>query len=165
MKTKIFSSLFVLCFILVSCTKEYECADNQIQPAFINFDSSDIDSFVIRKFKRGDNFQNLIDTFIVRDGFNSFYQTSNDTTTVRITDGENGVKPGFDWQIFIPSKNKTVFISDIVSEKKIGKRNLGIFSMDPGPGCTNDIFSAKIDNQVINFTSSEFSSYYVYIPN
>jgi hypothetical protein len=165
MNIKIISTAFLLAFVFAGCTKKYDCTDLQIQPAFINFSPSDIDTFVLRKFKPGDNYQNLIDTFIVKSGYNGNYQTSNDTTTVVVTDGKNGIKAGFDWQIFIPAKNKTVFVSDIVSEKKTGKRGYGIFSMEHSPGCTNDIFSAKMDNQVINFSNSETARHYLFIRN
>ncbi|HMK26003.1 MAG TPA: hypothetical protein VK483_08245 [Chitinophagaceae bacterium] len=151
MKTKIGIAVLSIVFVFASCTKEYDCTDLQIRPAFIAFSPSDIDTFVLRKFKPADNFQNLIDTFMVTYGFSANYQTSNDTTTVFVTDGKNGIKAGYDWQIFIPAKNKTVFVSDIVSEKKTEKRGYGIFSLDPAPGCTNNIFSVKKDNQLINF--------------
>ncbi len=154
-----------LVFVFASCTKEYDCDDLQIKLAFIGFPPSDIDTFVLRKFKPADNYQNLIDTFIVRYGYYGSYETSNDTTTVFVTDGKNGIKAGYDWQIFIPAKNKTVFVSDIVSEKKTGKRGYGIFSLDPAPGCTNDIFSVKKDNQVINFSNSGTAEYYLFIRN
>jgi hypothetical protein len=158
-RTIIFSSI-----LISGCTKEYDCADLQIQPAFINFLPSDIDSFVLRKFKAADNYQILIDTFLVTHNY-GFYQTSNDTTTVFITDGKNGIKAGFDWELFIPAKNKTVLISDIISEKKTEKRGYGIFSLDPGPGCTNNIYSAKVNNQIINFSNSDTGRHYVYIIN
>jgi hypothetical protein len=150
---------------IVSCTKEYDCENLQIQPAFINYLPSDIDTFFLRRFKASDNYQTLIDTFVVKYGSNGLYQTSNDTTSVLVTDGKNGIKAGFDWQLFIPAKNKTVLISDIISEKKTGKRGYGIFSLDPGPGCTNDIFSAKVNNQIINFSNSATARHYIYIRN
>jgi len=165
MKIKIIITTFLLAFVFASCTKEYDCIDLQIQPAFINFSPSDIDTFVLRKFKPSDSYQNLIDTFIVKSGYSGYYQTSNDTTTVLVTDGKNGIKAGFDWQIFIPAKNKTVFVSDIVSEKKTGKQGYGIFSMDPGGYCTNNIFSAKMDNQIINFSNSDTARHYLFIRN
>lgn len=158
--TTLFSSI-----LISSCTKGYDCIDLQIQPVFINFLPSDLDTFVLRKFKAADNYQTLIDTFVVKYGYYGLYQTSNDTTSVLVTDGKNGIKARFDWQLFIPAKNKTVLISDIISEKKTGKRGYGIFSMDPGPSCTNDIFSAKMNNQIINFSNSDTARHYVYIRN
>jgi hypothetical protein len=156
-----------LTIVLFSCTKEYDCTDLPVQPAFIAFSQSDIQTFVLRKFKSNDNFKNLIDTSIVKYGDYSVYKTSNDTTIVFVGDASNdgnaGIKFGYDWQIFIPSKNKTVFISDIVSEKKTGKHSSGIFSLDKIGNCTNRIFSAKIDNQIVNFSDS--AGYYLFIHN
>jgi hypothetical protein len=165
MRIKSYIVIVLTITTLFSCTKEYNCTDLQIQPAFIQFASSDIDTFVLRKFKTGDNFQTLIDTVIVKYGYNGYYQAINDTTSVFVTDGKNGIKAGFDWQIFIPAKNKTSFVSDIVSEKKTGKTGYGIFSMDPAPGCTNKIFSVKMDNHTINFSNSDTASHYLYIRN
>jgi hypothetical protein len=168
MTVKCFISAFLLTLILSGCTKEYDCTDLVIQPAFIGFASSDIDTFVLRKFKPNDNYQNLIDTFIVKFGDYSVYRPSNDTTTVFVSDAGNdgkvGIKAGYDWQIFIPSINKTVFVSDIISEKTTGKYSWGIFSLDKfANNCANRIFSAKMGNQIINFSDS--AGYYLFIRN
>ena len=160
----IYFAVFLTIFF-ASCTKEYDCDDLQIQPAFTNYLPADIDTFVLRKFKPGDNYQTLIDTFVVDYGYDVVYQTSNDTISVLVTDGKNGIKAGFDWQLYIPATNKTVLISDIISEKKTGKRGHGIFSMDPGPNCTNDIFTARVNSQLINFSNSDTARHCIYIRN
>src|SRR5258705_11832031 len=148
----------------MSCSREYDCADLQIPLAFINFSPSDIDTFALRKYKPNDNYQNLIDTFKVIYGHSGQYYTANDTTTVFVSDEKNGIKAGFDWLIFIPAKNKTIFISDIMSEKKTGICGSGIFSMDKfGCACRNKIFSAKKDNQVINFSTSDTEKNFISI--
>ena len=69
MKIKILVTAFLLAFVFVSCTKKYDCTDLQIQPAFINFSPSDIDTFILRKFKPSDNYQNLVTKrlFIVKE--------------------------------------------------------------------------------------------------
>ena len=166
MTMKVLIFLFLSILLLWGCTKEYDCSDQQIQPAFIGFLPSDIDTFILRKFKANDNYQNLIDTFKVTYGYTGQYFTSNDTTSVFATDSKNGIKTGFDWTLFIPAKSKTIYISDIVSEKKTGKCGYGIFSMDKfGCTCTNSIFSAKQDNQVVTFSNSDTSRYFVFIRN
>lgn len=161
-KTTIICILYF--FIFIGCSKEYDCADSQIQPAFIGFSLSDIDTLVLSRFKVNDNFQNLIDTFPVRYGYSGQYETSNDTTIVFVTDSKNGIKVDYDWIIFIPAINKTVFISEIVSEDKIGNCGSGIFSMDKfGCNCTNNIYSAKKDNQVVSFSNSGTTRYNIFI--
>lgn len=166
MKIKILICSLLVVLGFMSCSKEYDCADLQISPAFISFSPSDIDTIVLRKYKQNDSYQNLIDTFKVIYGYSGQYYTSNDTTSVFVSDGKNGIKAGFDWLIFIPAKNKTIFISDIVSEKKTGTCGSGIFSMDKfGCTCTNDIFSAKKDNQIINFSNSDTARNFIFIRN
>lgn len=165
MITKILVALFILTTVLVSCTKEQDCADVPLQPAFIGFASSDIDTLVLRKFESNSSYLNLLDTFIITPGGSSPYQTTNDTTTVFLNDAANsgdfGIKVGFDWQIFIPSLSRTILISDIQSEKRTGKYSWGIFSMDKTGRCTNRIFSAKVNGQRINLADS--LQYMVYI--
>lgn len=157
----------LIAVLFASCgrEREIECDNPQIKTAFIAYASSDIDTFIIRKFKVADNYQTLLDTFRVTYGWSGVYAASNDTTTVSINDGKHGIIAGFDWQVFIPATNKTVFISDIVSDKKTGKCRYGIFSMDKqGCYCLNRVYSAKMNNQVINFPDSS-SAYTVYIRN
>ncbi len=166
MKIKILIVSLSVVFGLVSCSKEYDCTDFQIVPAFIGFSSSDIDTFVLRKYKPNDNYQNLVDTFKVIYGYNGQYYTSNDTTSVFVSDGKNGIKAGFDWLLFIPAKNRTILISEIVSEKKTGQCGSGIFSMDKfGCTCTNKVFSVKKDNQIINFSNSDTARNFIFIRN
>ncbi len=166
MKLKIIILFVFLTLMLISCSKEYDCADAQIQPAFIGFTIADIDTFILKKFNPNDNYQNQVDSFVVKYGYNGSYQTFHDTTTIFITDGKNGIKAGYDWQLFIPAKNKTILVTDIVSEKKTGKCGSGIFSMDKfGCYCTNKIFSAKQDNQIITFLNSDTTRHYIFIHN
>ena len=158
-------SVLLLLHLVASCTEEYDCIDTQIQPAFINYSPLDIDTLILRRFKENDNYRTLIDTFVVRYGSNSYYETFNDTTSVLVSDGKNGIKSGFDWQLFVPVKRKSVLISDIVSERKTGKRGYGIFSLGVGTDCVNNIYSAKINNKFVDFSKSRTERYCIFIIN
>lgn len=154
----------LLTVLFASCGREREidCGDPKIKTAFIAYASSDIDTFIIRKFKAADNYQTLLDTFRVTYGWSGVYAASNDTTTVSINDDKHDIKAGFDWQVFIPATNKTVFISDIVSDKKTGKcrPGIGIFGKRDC-SCYNRVYSAKINNQGINFPDTNVYSIYI----
>ncbi len=167
MTNKYSLSVLLLITIVLGCTKEYDCDDPPIQPVFIGFDREDIDTFALIKFEANNNYQNAIDTVIVSSTDYSPYQTSNDTTKIFVSgasnSGELGIKTGYDWQIFIPSIKRTIFISDIRSEQKTGKRSYGIFSMDKVGNCTNRIFSAKMDGQIVNMSDS--TGYFLFIHN
>jgi len=136
--------------------------DNHINPAFIGFLRSDIDSFILRAYKPNDNFQHLVDTILVIDKFASVYTTINDTTVVYINDSDpnHWIKPGFDWRLYIPAKNRTVEISKINSTQVDGK----------GRVCYNPINSFEADGQIITpefIQTNQFftSGYRVYIHN
>lgn len=159
--------IIFLSFVAAGCTKEFPCTDNQIQTAFVGFPAAQIDTFVLRKFKANDNFQTLIDTILVTYGGSSgVYSTSNDTTSVSVNDGINGITAGFDWQVYVPARNKVVFVSDIKSEKKTGNCRKSIFSVDgPGCYCINKVFSANQDNQLVTFSNSPDAINTIYIQN
>jgi len=142
------------------CTKEYECGDPPIYPAFIGFSAADIDTFVVRKYQPNTNYQNLVDTFVIK--YSDYYRTSNDTTKVILyLKGDQGIKPGFDWQVFIPAVQKTVFVSDIRGNKKTTE--CGALAAPSNCGCANDLFSAKQDNQIITFTDTDRQPPFIYI--
>ena len=109
MKTNIMIILILL--IVNSCGKVIDCSDAQIQPSLISFPPSAIDTIVIRKFKANDNYQNLIDTLKIIRGISGEYVISNDTTSIFIANRSNGIKVGFDWEIYIPSISRAIFIS------------------------------------------------------
>jgi len=159
MKNKI-TTILLLSILFVSCVKEYNCLDNPIEAHFINYSFTDLDTLILRKFKAGDDFNTLIDSIFIITGSNGRLYNFNDSSKALWIDSENGIRFGYDWQLCIPSKNKTISISKIISEKTQGKRHWGIFSMDPPPPCINKIYSCWIDS---NFT--DFSGGYQYYFN
>jgi hypothetical protein len=160
----LFISLAAL--LLTSCGKNHECdcVDVAIQTSFINYAKSDVDTFILRKFKAADNYQTLLDSFTVGYGCSCSYTNLHDTTNVTVYGG-NAITAGFDWQIFIPAANKTILLSDIEAEKKTGTYRTGIFSMDKkGCNCWNRVFSAKMNNQPFTFPYAD-GNYTIYIRN
>ena len=169
MKDKtLISFLFVSCTLL-SCTKSYNCADPVIRIGFIGFKQSDLDTLIVRQFKANTNFQTLIDTNLVMYQYNAMFTVSNDTITMFSQNPQSQIRNGYDWLVYIPAKNRTVAISNIVGDHKTGGRNWGIFSLDPGPPCINDLFTAKVDSQQINIPKITDTigntSYYLFINN
>lgn len=147
--------------LFASCGEHaIDCTDAQIRTAFINYATTDIDTFILRKYKAANNYQTLLDTFKVTEADPWQYRASNDTTTVSPLDYVHGITAGFDWQIFIPATNKTILISDIMTEKKTGKCRLAVFGKPPC-GCLNPVYSAKINNQVVNFPDSTIYTIYI----
>ncbi len=166
MKIKITLFTILLTTVFTRCTKEYNCSNGEISTSFINFIPSDIDTFIIKKYKQKDNFQNLIDSLKIVKGSTGTYAVSNDTTSVLVGDELHGIRAGFDWIIFIPAKNKSIVISEIDAENKTEKCGSGIFSMDKqGCLCRNEVFSLKKDNQKIPFPNNPYLTNTIYIRN
>ncbi len=115
--------------------------DAYVHPAFIGFMPSDIDTFILRAYKPNDNFQHLVDTILVIDKYASIYTTGNDTTVVYVNSRNpaDWIRPGFDWQLYIPAKNKTIQISSITTTQVENR----------GRVCYNPINSFSIDGQAI----------------
>ena len=111
--------------VLCSCGRDIDCADANIQPTFIGYSLADVDTMVLRRYKAGDGFNTLIDTFLI-----TMYNRSGtyviagldrievSTSGVYGNNGEalNAIHVGYDWKLYIPATNKTVAITGIVSE-------------------------------------------------
>jgi hypothetical protein len=110
--------LAILTSPLFSCRNAL-CGDTYIIPVFVGYSSRDLDTIVLRKFKAGSDFQVLEDTTIFTNNDTvAAYYASNDTTIVEmnILSGEyKYLLPGDDWQVYLPAKNVTVSVSNIVS--------------------------------------------------
>ena len=105
--------------MLESCYRTSNCQNQYITPAFIGFNLSDLDSIIVRQYKKDANFLQLIDTALITFDTTFLKSTSaNDTTIVllnHISGQEKYIFPDHDWQIYIPAKNMTFSISNIIS--------------------------------------------------
>jgi hypothetical protein len=148
--------------LIYGCSREVPCSDNSIQLGFIGFNKSDLDTLIIRKFTPNENYQHLVDTVVYLSDTNQLNQGHD---TIRIATGyqEDGIKYGHDWQIFIPGKNKTILISDIVSEQRSIKCHYTITASRCY--CINKIYSVKLDNIPVDLSgvNTNMEPYFVYI--
>jgi hypothetical protein len=158
--TKIIRVCLVSFLCLIGC--RHTCMDNHITPVFIGFSPADIDTFIIRQYKPNDNFLHLIDTVTISTSSIGIYTTTNDTITVFVNTAfpKSYINPGFDWQIYIPAKNRIISISNIVSNPTEGS----------GRACFNPINSFVENGQIVapqlTITGSQYTSgYLAYINN
>ena len=131
--------LLILSVSLMGCP-EHTCVNNSINTAFIGFSAADIDTIVLRAYQVNTNFQRLERTVVVINRNPTIYTTLHDTTIVYVNSNDRGdsINPGFDWQIYIPAKQKTVSISNIMTDATQGRR-----------GCSNPIMSFVQDGKTI----------------
>lgn len=155
--------LFIIVLLMYGCKKEVQCSNYNIDAAFIGFQRSDLDTIILRKYVPDNNFRQLIDSLILINDTSQLQ--SNDTIRVAIRRSEVAVAMCFgnDWQIFIPSKNRVVSVSNIVAKQNSIECR---FSIDPHAcDCFNKISSLKQDNSVINLTNvnTSMEGYFIYI--
>jgi len=128
------------------------CQDTYITPLFIGFNDADIDTLIVRQFTPNNNFTHISDTAIF-DANKIFYSRHNDTVLVlfnTISGREKYIMPGADWQIFIPSINRTISISNIESPKIDGCFKCG---------CRNPINSFTQDAQTMTPVTAPIPNY------
>ena len=139
---------FFCIVILTSCSRTVPCINNWVTPGFVGFSFSDLDTLIVREYKKDDNFSTLLDTALfVTDSTILSAGTSNDTTIIElnhIVGEEKYLFPDHDWQIYIPAKNMLVSISNFDSPQNEHKCVLG---GDMCPPCVNPINSFLQDGQ------------------
>lgn len=155
MKRILIITILITC--LLSCSRSIDCTDPSIPFAFISFPQDALDTLVIRKFTESSNFQTLIDTIQVLSSSGSIIKQG-DTSHVDLGHPDKYLKPGFDWQIFIPSINRTISISDINKKDKTGN----CAAMQTDCFCNDEILSIKVDNQT-RVLQTIYSTYYLFI--
>src|SRR5687768_12065251 len=136
MKKMLFINILIIS--LSSCSRSIDCIDPPIYISFVSFPPNSLDWIVIRKFDKGNNFQNLIDTLQVTAVVGSIIKRG-DTSDLSLNNPNYYPKPGFDWQIFLPTINRTVFVTDINKRDKTGKCG----AMQTDCFCDNEIMNLK----------------------
>jgi hypothetical protein len=121
--------IFISITLLTGCTHTVRCSNDYVTPAFVGFKLSDLDTLIIREYKKDDNFFALLDTaVIITDSAILSRCSSNDTTIVllnHISGEEKYIFPDHDWQIYIPAQNMVVSMSSFDSPQKYQKCVLG----------------------------------------
>ena len=107
-------SLLIMISCISSCGK-CPCVDSDIYPGFIGFDPSDVDTVIISKYSKNNNFTTLIDTVFFDDKSSFEIQKTKDTISFPYRPGNFSINKNYDWVLFLPSINRTFKISDIVS--------------------------------------------------
>ena len=142
-------SLLGIIFSISSCVK-CPCIDYYIGPNFIGFNPSEVDTVIIRKYSKNNNFNTLIDTAFFDNKTSFQIQKSNDTISFPYSPGNFSIDKNYDWILFLPSINRIFKISNIVSPQ---------VSL-PCPNkiqCVNPINSLNIDGVIS--TPSYFTFY------
>ena len=159
-KIIVFGCLLIL---ISSCNSEYNCSNNTLKLTFIGYSKADVDTLIVKKYAANTNFQELQDSMVITRDTSGIAQ-SNDTISFGVNAPNNIIQFGSDWQVSIPSTNKTISISNIVSPQQQGKCSTGYFDK-VACVCYNSIQSLVQDGQTISYPARDtsFNGYLVYI--
>jgi len=124
---------------LLSCSREIECQDPPINLSFIAIPQTALDTIVLRKFTKDDNFRYKVDSLKVK----TFITNRGDTSIVSLGDPFYYVTAGYDWQIFLPAINRTIALTEINKLDKTGK----CAALSTDCFCNDEILGIKVDNQ------------------
>ena len=141
---------FIACILLLtSITSCHHCecvASWGLKLGFIDFNGTDIDTIIVRKFEKGNNFNHLLDT-VQWDHSNVQFDSQGSTFRMRSWDGDLTLKSIFDYQVMIPSINRTYNITEIDEPQIEGNC--------PGKtACVNIIVSCKVDGSFVSTDST-----------
>ena len=169
-KQVIQSAIILLLAALLFCscckTKDANCTDPILQPVFVGYSVTDIDTFIVRMYKANDGFKTLLDTFKISkcSGSDSnvcysLYPLLSDTISVFIAAGyvpaSNNpnlyceIRKGYDWSIYIPSVDHSDSISDITTVQTTTSYEDCFCGCKAPPPCSNKI-SFKQNEEVID---------------
>ncbi len=140
----------IIVIVITSCKRSLPCFNDFITPVFVGFKWTDLDTIVVRQYKKGDAFQSLIDTVLIISDSNVLSNpSSNDTTAIpfnKVCCDYKYLKSDSDWEIYLPALNRVVKISNIISPQKYKEC---IFGGDLCPDCKNPIDSFLQDGQQV----------------
>ena len=141
---------FIILFLFTSCSTNVPCPNQFITPAFIGFTLTDLDTVIVRKYQKNDNFSYLLDTSIVISDTNFLKSLSSNDTTILLLNGiyldGKYLFTDHDWQIFIPARNMIVSLSNFDSPQTDKKCTFG---GDLCPTCWNSINSFLQNGQQV----------------
>jgi len=126
--------------VISSCGKKCLCPPEIIVPGYVGYNSSEIDTIVIKRFTRGSNFSQALDS-IVLTANNSANLTDGDTTRIISTNLDFRITENYDWQIRNPFDNRAIQISEIEIDEQESHCG-GLFSWDR-QACTSPVSSFK----------------------
>jgi hypothetical protein len=108
-----------------------------LQLGLVEFNSADIDTIIVRKFERGDNFTKLIDT-LQWDQSNVIFYSRADTLQMGEFIESMLLQSKFDYQVYFPAAARTFHITEINEPQMDGNCLARV-------KCENSIVSCKLD--------------------
>jgi hypothetical protein len=133
---------FISLFAFFASCDHCICAPSPgLRLAMVSFDSTDIDTMILRKFEKRSNFSRLVDT-LQCDITKVVFRAQNDTFQMAAYSGALLLRSEFDYQIVLPALSRTFRITDMNEPQLEGNCSGKVM-------CLNLIVSCKVDENPI----------------
>ena len=109
--------LILCCFILSpSCRRKCPCNPASAPIQLVSFLNSEIDTIIVRRFIKETNFQTLQDSVLLDNSNCSYIVRGTDTLELATSNLIGRITSSFDYEVYIPSVNSLIKISDITEQ-------------------------------------------------
>ncbi len=160
---KFIVAALVLAKLFSSCTVSVPCDNGNIKLGFVAFSDTATDSIIIRQFKKSSSFQILVDTVLITKSIGS-YKKNSDSLQIEYSFNKNhgyttsndGLTSEYDYEVYLPTIDKTFKITDIDEEYK--KQKKGFFS--DNSRCDNYIKAYSVNGQKFNGEFTDLTIYF-----
>ena len=135
--------VFLFLVTSIASCKDCNCVPSDgLRLGLISFDSTEINTIVIRKFEKGSGFNHLIDTSLFDNGTNIFYPKK-DTFEMGAFPGNMPLKSNFDYEINVPLANRTYQVTEMNEPQVEG-------NCQGKTMCVNEIVSCKLNGSFVS---------------
>jgi hypothetical protein len=149
-REKFIIAALVLTILFSYCTVSVPCDNGNIKLGFVAFSDTATNSVIIRQFKKSSSFEILVDTVLITKTSAS-YKKSYDSLQVEYsfnkktgyTSSNHGLTSEYDYEVYLPTIDKTFQISDINEEYKMQKKGFTFDNSD----CDNFVKAYSVDGK------------------
>lgn len=138
--------LFLVIGFSACCEKKIYCTSQTLDFAFTGFDRSEVRSFTLRRYKKGDQWGPVLDSAQFIYYGQAPVRISPDTlpfADYRTVSSIKGISADNDWSIYLPATRKVYFITTIFTDEK--KSQL-VRCGDDATSCTSAITNFSINS-------------------
>jgi hypothetical protein len=143
--------LFVHIIFFYCACSQCRCIDTDAVPNFIGFDSTEVNTVIIKKFEKGTGFSKQLDSLYFEEG-DFRLRKKGDTIYFPIRTGDFGVTARFDWKIILPLINREFQLTELTGEQTRG-------SCAGKIQCVNPITFVKINAIPFYFKEGPYQFY------
>jgi hypothetical protein len=143
-----FLLLLALIVALASCHNCVCAPSSGLRLGMITFDSTEVDTIITRKFRKGSNFSQLIDS-VQWDRSKVDFRKQTDTFEMASWSGDILLHSQYDYQVFIPANNKTFNVTEINEPQRMDECRGKVMCVNRIVSVTLNTTGTAIQNDIL----------------